>query len=75
MVTDEVFVVAWQGCGSLAAVAKRLGIGTQNAAVRASRLRKRGVPLKKYPGGGGRNRKDVTGLATLARKHAGRKTA
>jgi hypothetical protein len=46
----EEFVAIWQGASSPADAAERLGMKQQNAQAKAIRLRKAGVPLKKFQG-------------------------
>ena len=47
-VDPEAFVRAWQTAVSVNEVADRLGISKLGASVKASHLRKEGVPLKKF---------------------------
>jgi len=47
-VDAEDFVRAWQTCDSVADVADRLRMSKVGASVKASHLRRAGVPLKKY---------------------------
>jgi biotin operon repressor len=47
-VDPEEFVKAWQTAVSVNEVADRLGISKLGASVKASHLRKEGVPLKKF---------------------------
>lgn len=46
--TPEMFVAAWQKTGSLDDVVRALGVERQAASNRATRLRKAGVPLKRF---------------------------
>lgn len=45
-VSQEAFVRAWQTAASTKEVAEKTGLSLGSCAVRASKLRKRGVPLK-----------------------------
>lgn len=47
-VSSIVFVRTWQKAGSVAAVARRLGVTEHAAEARAYRYRKLGVPLKHF---------------------------
>jgi len=47
-VDPETFVREWQTASSVTEVAERLGMSKLGASVKASHLRKEGVPLKKF---------------------------
>ncbi len=66
-VTAEDFVKVWERGDSVKAVEEKLGV--KNAGVRAGKYRKLGIPLKKFPRGGGA-RIDVAGLTALVKKLA-----
>jgi hypothetical protein len=65
-VTHEAFVRAWQGAASRREAAAAVGMSGRGAAMRAMRLRKAEVPLKKMPRGRPPAPFDVTELAQLA---------
>ena len=48
---DDQFIQIWQTCLSAAEVAERLGISLGQASVKAHRLRKSGISLKRYKSG------------------------
>jgi biotin operon repressor len=52
-VDSEDFVRAWQMSESVAEVADKMGMSKLGASVKASHLRRAGVPLKKYRTGNG----------------------
>jgi hypothetical protein len=64
----EDFVRAWQTSSSIAEVARAVGGNEKSIQSRASRLRKRGVPLKYMHNGGCVKPLDVAALATLAKE-------
>lgn len=66
-VRAEEFVRVWQTARTCNDVATHYGVTVQAVNLRASRLRARGVPLKKHSPVG-RHRLGVRSLATLARK-------
>ena len=53
-ISFEAFIEAWEGSGSVAEVCHKLGMEKPNAYARATKYRGEGIPLKKFPGGGGR---------------------
>ena len=53
-VSFEAFIEAWETSGSVAEVCQKLGMEKPNAYARATKYRGEGIPLKKFPGGGGR---------------------
>ncbi len=61
----EEFVRVWQSSGSIKEVAVRLGRKPDTVRVYASRMRKKGIPLKKYQSQPGM---DVPRLQQLARE-------
>ncbi len=61
-VTQQDFVTAWQRSHSAKEVAEKLGLTVAGASVRATKLRKNGVPLKKFV----TRRVDYEALARLA---------
>lgn len=67
MGSAEEFIRVWQAGGSRKEIAERLGIQIRSADSMASRLRRRGVPLKKFSGNG-RRTLDYEALAALARE-------
>lgn len=67
-VSAERFVEVWQGSASLAEAAAAMGKTEQGCGVRASMIRKKGVPLKRFGGGG---RVDWKALAEKATRLVG----
>lgn len=66
----EDFIRAWQTSENAAEAAEKIGITEPNARTRATNYRKRGIPLKRFPGG--RFTTEFLGeLADLARSLAG----
>ena len=68
-VPAETFVRAWQEAESVDAVVKATGLNKANVNQRAFKLRKNGVPLKKF-NGVGREKLDYKALAKLAKECA-----
>ena len=68
-VPAETFVRAWQEAESVDAVVKATGLTKANINQRAFKLRKNGVPLKKF-NGVGREKLDYKALAKLAKECA-----
>ena len=56
-VSEQDFIAVWKSCRSLSAVAKRLGMKASAVSGRATRLRKRGIKLKKFHSGANKKRK------------------
>ena len=50
----EEFIEAWESSASVGEACKKLGMEKPNAYARANKYRTEGIPLKKFPGGGGR---------------------
>ena len=50
----EEFIEAWESSDSVGDACKKLGMEKPNAYARATKYRGEGIPLKKFPGGGGR---------------------
>lgn len=71
IVDDETFIVTWQQAESADQVAERLELKRTSVVQRACNLRKKDVPLKKFPraaiGGVARTPEYYAGLAELAR--------
>lgn len=69
-IANERFVRAWQDAESPAEVGRLFGITDKGARSRATYLRKRGVPLKKFPTGNrlGNKRINTSDLSALAEK-------
>lgn len=65
-VSAEEFVIAWQDSGSLAELASKIGASKAWAATRASRLRRRGVVLKRMQKVTSRACMDIEKLKRLA---------
>jgi hypothetical protein len=61
------FVAVWNGAASLEEAACILGVQKTSASMRASHLRKLGLPIKKFPRG--RRYRDVEALADIARMY------
>jgi len=71
----EEFVRIWQTAKSPADAAKKAGLKTDRvASTRATQLRAKGVPLKKFPRGAGKGvpHNDWSALAKLARSLNGK---
>ena len=70
MVSDKEFVLAWQRAESLLEAAEAVGSDRLYTSLRASKLRKAGVPLKMFrrgrPPGSGK-RVDVEALSALVK--------
>lgn len=65
-ITAERFIRTWQTGESLSDVAHKLGIAESYAVTRASGLRKKGIPLKKFTVNV--NHLDIEALAQMARE-------
>ena len=50
----EEFIEAWESSDSVGEACEMLGMEKPNAYARATKYRGEGIPLKKFPGGGGR---------------------
>ena len=50
----EEFIEAWESSDSVGEACEKLGMEKPNAYARATKYRTEGIPLKKFPGGGGR---------------------
>tara|TARA_R110002012_G_scaffold72709_2_gene185590 strand:- start:2977 stop:3297 length:321 start_codon:yes stop_codon:yes gene_type:complete len=50
----EDFIEAWESSNSVGEACEKLGMEKPNAYARATKYRGEGIPLKKFPGGGGR---------------------
>jgi hypothetical protein len=59
------FVEVWNSAGTLEEAAQLLGVQKTSASMRASHLRKLGLPIKKFPRG--RRFRDIEALASFAR--------
>jgi transposase len=69
-VEDIAFVRAVQTSATLDEVAEKTGLKKGSIQTRCSTYRKKGIPLKLFPKGGGKSM-DVEGLASLAKELAG----
>lgn len=54
MITNEEFVKMWQRAGSIQDIVDQSGLKYQSAQARAVRMRKYGIPLKKFSNAGPR---------------------
>lgn len=69
-VPAETFVREWQRAGSKEDFCRRTGLASGAASTRATSLRRRGVPLKRFPRGKGTKKLDIPALAALAKSLA-----
>ncbi len=73
IVSDKAFVITWQQANNADEVADSLGLKRASVVQRACNLRKKGVPLKKYPraafGREARTPEYFADLAALAAEH------
>jgi transposase len=64
-VSQDVFVEAHETSANNREVAEKTGLSVESVQTRASIYRKKGIPLKKFPRGGGGTKLDVSGACEL----------
>lgn len=69
-ISAETFISEWQRAESIDAFSKASGLKPHSASRRACFYRRRGIPLKRFPRGGGHRALDVDALVKLANKYA-----